>query len=91
MADILRPRRYYLHQRIEAMLCGETALAGAWRWKQEQQPGTALLTDFPYRTRLAEVGYTTVQDIDGADECELGKLGFSSRQAAEILSAVAAL
>lgn len=89
MADINRPRRYYLHQRIDALACGETALSGAWRAKQEAQPGVALASDFPFRVRLAEIGYTTAEDIDGADEAELVLVGFSSREATAILAAAA--
>lgn len=88
MADIRCPRRYYLHQRIDALACGEPALSGAWRAKQEAQPGTALPSDFPLRLRLIDAGYSTIEDIDGADATELAKVGFSAAQSASILAAV---
>lgn len=85
------PRRYYLHKRLEAAAGEDWPVAGVWRWKQERQPGVALPADFPFLVRLVEKGYSTREDLDGADERELLKLGFSTREAAAILKALEAL
>lgn len=71
MSEVNRPRRYYLGQRSNALEAGETVLASFWRGKQEAQPGTPLAADFPFRAQLVEAGYTTLEDIDGADTLEL--------------------
>lgn len=63
-------------------------LRDVWAWKQDQEPHTALPADFPYLSRLAAFWYTAVEDLVGADTCELTDLGFTSRQAAEILAAL---
>ena len=55
-----------------------------WRAKQEAQPGTALPADFPYLSRLAAEGYTTVHDLDGADVEEMISAGFNEREALAI-------
>lgn len=91
MSQVKRPRRYYLGKRYEATVLEEWDLAGFWRWKQERMPGVALSADFPYRARLAEHGYTTLEDVDGADIVELGRVGFTTREAETILAAVPAL
>lgn len=83
-----RARRYYLAQRQAAAERLEWDLVGVWRWKQEQQPGTALADDFPYRARLEPLGYTTHEDLDGAVQPELMALGFTSSEAQAILAAV---
>lgn len=64
---------------------------GIWRAKQEAEPGAPLPSDFPYAERLAAAGYTTQEDLDGADEEELRCLGFQVREAQRILAALAAL
>lgn len=90
MATIGSVRRYYLHRRIRAV-SEESDMALIWRSKQEAEPGTALPASFPLLSRLTECGYTTTEDLDGADDEELIELGFSSREAKEILSAFAEL
>lgn len=92
MAEVKRPRRYYLRERQQAVRAEEWDLSGVWRSKQQGQPGVALPASFPMLVQLAAQGYTTVEDLDGADEAELAANGeFSVRQAAEILAALAAL
>lgn len=91
MAEVKRPRRYYLLQRQQCQRAEEISAAGVWRWKQERQPGTALPETFPSLTRLAAAGYTTVEDLDGADEAELEAAEFSLRDAQWILSELAEL
>ena len=88
MAEIKRPRRLYLRYRHLAALREEWDLAGFWRSKQEAQPGAALADDVPYLTRLQAAGYTTVEDLDGADSCELEAQGFSSRESSAILATI---
>lgn len=70
------------------MAIGDYDLAGVWRWKQERQPGTALPDTFPLLTELDAAGYTTVEDLDGADVAELVRASFTSSQAKRILAAL---
>jgi hypothetical protein len=90
MSQINVPRRHYLLRRIEEMQLGEAALAGTWRWKQEQQPGTPLAAGFPFLTELSAVGYTMVEDLNGADVAELRRtVGLQTRDAQEVFAALA--
>lgn len=91
MSTLGSPRRYYLAKRQGAAADEETALEAVWQGKQEAEPGTALATDFPYLTRLQAVGYSTEEDLSGADADELVDQGFTSREAAAIIAAFAAL
>lgn len=87
MADVKRPRRFYLHKRLQARdECDDSERV--WQAKQEAEPGTALPADFPLNSELAASGYTTVEDIDGADEDELVKINLTSRQARAVLAAL---
>lgn len=63
------------------------SLMGTWAAKQLEISGTALPSDFPKREQLEALYYTTYEDLDGADECELTEQGFSTRDAAAILAA----
>jgi hypothetical protein len=66
------PRRYRLLKRLEARRQGDAGLEGAWRSKQEATtPATALPADFPFLTTLAAAGYSTEEDLTGADADEL--------------------
>lgn len=86
MATLGSARRYYLSKRHSAHDSGDFALSDAWRGKQEAEAGDALPSDFPYLSRLQGRGYSTLQDLDGADADELTSQGFTSREAAEILA-----
>lgn len=90
MADIKSPRRYFLGKRLEARDLG-LGLESIWKTKQEAEPGTALPADFPLLSRLTDCGYTTEEDLDGADADELEQFGFHAREATEIFSALAEL
>lgn len=71
---------------------GELALSGVWQSRQQEQPGVALPDDFPFKAELATEGYTTREDLDGADADELVEWGCVSSLAAKaILAAYAAL
>lgn len=90
MATLGTPRRFYLSKRTEArLLCHDSERI--WQAKQEAQPGTPLPEEFPHAAQLAELGYETREDLDGADEDELVRLGVRARDASEILAALAAL
>lgn len=90
MATLGTPRRFYLSKRTEARIfCDDSEFV--WKAKQEAQPGTPLPEDFPLASQLAELGYTTREDLDGADEDELTRLGIGSRGARQVLAALAAL
>lgn len=65
------PRRYFLLKRQAALRENSPALAGTWRWRQEQEPSTPLPAGFPFAEQLAEVGYTAEEDLAGADADEL--------------------
>ena len=83
-----RPRRYALAKRISSSVT-QDGLYGVWRATQEAEPGAALPANFPHRTKLADVGYETVEDIDGADADELSNnVGLRSDEAAAVLTAL---
>jgi hypothetical protein len=89
MSTLLSVRRYYLAKRHAAAELGDTALETVWQGKQEAEAGTALADDFPYLSRLAAAGYTTREDLAGADADELEEQDFTSREAAAIVAAAA--
>jgi hypothetical protein len=84
MAEIRNVRRFYLHKR----LTGNEETRPVWQAKQEEQPGTALAEDFPCRAELAELGYTTAEDLDGADQDELVRAGLKTNQAKKVIAAL---
>lgn len=87
-ATINSVRRYYLLKRFASQQACD-GLEQVWRGKQEAAPGVPLSDSFPYRSRLVEQGYSTVEDLNGADVCELQTHCFSPVEAAEILTALA--
>lgn len=91
MAEIKTPRRYYLHKRLEARLYECSDLELTWRAKQEAQPGTALPASFLLAAEIAALGYTTREDLDGADAAELERAGLTLTQANDVISAFEAL
>lgn len=92
MALVKRARRYYLLKRIAALQDEGVGQASVWKGKQEAESGTALPSTFPYLTELAAAGYSTVEDIDGADADELyANAGLNARQSALVIDALAAL
>jgi hypothetical protein len=91
VAETKTPRRFYLHQRIEARAACDDS-EGVWRAKQEAQPGTPLPDDFPSHDALEAVGYETEEDLDGADARELVECAsLTVRQAEDVIAALAAL
>lgn len=90
MATTGTPRRFYLHKRLEARI-EFSSLEPVWQAKQEAEPGTALPADFPHLTELTALGYTTHEDLDGADESELERAGLTLRQSKIVIAAFAAL
>jgi hypothetical protein len=88
VAEVTNLRRFYLHKRIEARVYDDTDLDTVWQSKQESISGTPLAESFPNRTALAAIGYTTVEDLDGADEEELVRAGLSQHQATEVIAAL---
>jgi len=92
VSELKSYRRYCLMKRVVATRSGETANAQLWRNKQEEQPGAALPDDFPHRSELAAAGYTTKEDIIGADDVELNDVaGLTLRAAASVIAAAEAL
>lgn len=81
-------RRYYLGKRLGAARGGDPALGGAWRALQEAEPGTSLSGSFPARSKLVAAGYSTVEDIDGADVSELQAAGLTRAEATAALAAI---
>lgn len=88
MSEVRNLRRYALFKRRAAEEVGDRAVRDVWKSKQEEMPGTALGADFPSRSRLVALGYSTTEDLDGADACELRELGFGAREITEILGAI---
>lgn len=92
MSELKSYRRYCLMKRYVANQAGENANAQIWQNKQEEQPGTDLPAGFPYLTELSGCGYTTKEDIDGADDFELyDVVGLNSQAAAAVFAALAEL
>jgi len=85
-------RHYYLLNRLAADQRTEFAVRDVWKGKQEAEPGTALPTSFPSYAALSAIGYTTKEDLDGADADELVEtVGLSQSEAAAVMAAVATL
>lgn len=85
-------RRYCLLKRLRAKRNQETALEAVWQGKQEAAPGDSLPTDFPLLSYLIAAGYSTTQDLDGADADELADAGgFTARESQAIFAALAPL
>jgi hypothetical protein len=85
-------RRIYLKNRKLTAEAGEHAISSVWQARQEEQPGTGLPSDFPYRDELVAAGYSTSEDLEGACADELAEwAGISGRDAKTILAAYAAL
>jgi len=92
VSTVDNPRRYRLLKRLSALELGETGRASVWKAKQEATAGTALPDGFPSTAALATAGYTTTEDLTGADVAELQTYaGLNSRQAQGVLDALAAL
>lgn len=94
MSILKRPRRYYLRKAQELVARGgdDEAVGLAYFAKQAAQSGAPLPLAFPFRQRLAAAHYTTVEDLDGADEPELMKfVQLSGKQARQVLTALTAL
>ncbi len=90
MADLKRPRRYYLSKRLLARLREEEE--SVWIFKQTNEPGVALPSTFPFLTELNAAGYLAVEDLDGADTNELiTYVPLSNDGAAVVLAALAPL
>jgi hypothetical protein len=80
-------RRYYLAKRFAAVERDDLAIASVWRAKQEAEPGTALASDFPARTKLIAAGYSAVEDLQGSDTNELRRRASLSRREADAVIA----
>jgi hypothetical protein len=81
-------RRYCHRERMNARARDEGEMEGVWRAKQEAQPGTPLPVTFPFIAELAFAGYTTLEDLQGADRDELIAIALlSPRDADAVLDA----
>jgi hypothetical protein len=91
VATLNSARRVYLHKRVIARRA-KSGLEPAWQAKQEEMGGTDLPGSFPRLAALSAVGYTTEEDLDGADAAELvDYVGLSSSDADAVIAAFAAL
>lgn len=81
-------RRYALGMRRVAELDGDLAIAQMWMATQAQTAGTPLPSTVPHQALLATAGYTTVEDLDGADADELVAAGLSYRQANAVIASL---
>lgn len=81
-------RRFYLLKRLRARAIGDKGLEGVWRHKQETQAGTELAAAFPARAALVAAGYSTEEDLDGADVDELVSAGLTYHDATAALAAL---
>jgi hypothetical protein len=83
-------RRYYLLKRLFAARLTDDS-EGIWRSHQEAIAGTDLPSDFPLRSRLVSSGYSTTEDLNGADARELRLSGFNTEESEEVLAALGPL
>lgn len=81
-------RRFYLLKRRKARAYGDKGLEGVWRQKQEAQAGTSLDAAFPARAALVAAGYSTEEDLDGADIDELVEAGIPYHDASAAIAAL---
>jgi hypothetical protein len=81
-------RRFYLLKRRAARTQGNKGLEGVYRQKQEAEAGTDLASDFPAHDALEAAGYSTEEDLDGADTDELVGAGIPYHDAAAALAAL---
>lgn len=88
MAEFGSVRRYYLRKRLRAREVGDDALESTWQAKQEAEPGSSLASTFPHVEALEALGYTTTEDLDGADVDELACAGLKRRQAEDVIGAL---
>lgn len=85
---ILQPRRWYLLQAQWARDTFQEGLASLLYGKQQEQPGTPLPANFPFRAALIAANYTALEDITGANADELVRaVGLSGRDAATVIAA----
>jgi hypothetical protein len=84
-------RRYYLLERLAADARYDYSIGSVFRAKQEAEAATALPSDFPSLSILVAAGYSTIQDVDGADVEELQCAGLTTKQAEAALTALTAL
>lgn len=90
MSTLNSTRRFYLLKRLHAKRLTDDS-EGIWRGKQEAIAGTNLPADFPLLTRLESAGYTTIEDLNGADARELRVSCFTAEESERILAALAPL
>lgn len=83
-------RRWYLRMRREAEALDEAGIASALRYRQEQEPGTALPPlSASLVARLAAAGYTAREDLEGATADELAdEAGLARSEARGVLAAL---
>lgn len=80
-------RRFYLLKRFASEGSGDE-IEQVWRAKQEAIPGSPLPSSFPLRERLSSVGYSTFEDLTGADTRELRRRGFARDEAEAVIAAL---
>jgi hypothetical protein len=91
VATIKSRRRYCLLKRRYHLQSGDEALAAVWRAKQALVDATALPATFPALSKLTAAGYTTKEDLDGADDSELVEAGLNLSEARAAIAALAQL
>lgn len=84
-------RRYCLLKSRAARARGDLTLELVWRAKQREEQGTPLPGSFPSASPLAVAGYTTREDLVGADELELLAVGLRPKAVRAVLAALATL
>jgi hypothetical protein len=89
-ATIESVRRYYLLRKFSVLESDDLYDMGqTWRAKQEAVAGTSLPSDFPHLSTLQAVGYSTKEDLTGADSAELvTNAGLNTVEATSVLAAL---
>lgn len=91
MAAIKSRRRYCLLKRRHYLKYGDETLAAVWRAKQGLVDASLLPATFPALSKLTAAGYTTKEDLDGADADELVEAGLNISEARAAIAALAQL
>ena len=85
----MHPRRYYLLKSKSPEYDKYSVLPLVWRAKHGETAGTDLPVGFPGRDQLILAGYSTIEDVDGAEPAEL--MQYAGLSTSTAIAAVAAI
>jgi hypothetical protein len=80
--------RRYCWLKYVATLRDDDEICQSWDVKRRTLPGTDLPASFPARSQLLSAGYLVLEELQGADQLELTRLGLSNAEATAVLAAI---